>query len=151
VLLGTIVSNVVSARWYQAATRVPKPNRTHVTPVSVFRLHSGLCNILHLAYSKPPAAQHVCGACRTPAAGRCMITNLYTNHWVSNHRYINLTGCSTSQNFQACTVGLHLPGLIPTARHPKMQKIRITGFLFENWLHWQSGVRLLLFTTCTCV
>jgi len=48
-------------------------------------------------------------------------------------------------NFQACTVGLHLSGLIRTAIHPDMQKIRIIGFLFENWLHlavWSSAVTI---------
>jgi len=33
-----------------------------------------------------------------------------------------------------CTVELHLPGLIGTANHPDMQKIRIIGFFFENRL-----------------
>jgi hypothetical protein len=32
------------------------------------------------------------------------------------------------------TVELHLPALIGTANHPVMQKIRITGFFFENRL-----------------
>ena len=31
-----------------------------------------------------------------------------------------------------------------------MQKIRIMEFFIENMLHWQSEVRLLLFTVCTC-
>jgi hypothetical protein len=48
-------------------------------------------------------------------------------------------------------VELHSPGLIGTARHPDMQKIQIIGFSFENRLHWQFAVRLLLFTVCTCV
>jgi len=39
-----------------------------------------------------------------------------------------------------CTVELHLSGLIGTARHPDMQKIRIIGFFFENRLHWQFEV-----------
>jgi len=30
-----------------------------------------------------------------------------------------------------------------------MQKINIIGFFFENRLHWQFDVRLLLFTVCT--
>jgi hypothetical protein len=34
-----------------------------------------------------------------------------------------------------CTVEIHLSGLIGTARHPYMQKIRIIGFSFENRLH----------------
>jgi len=42
-------------------------------------------------------------------------------------------------------------GLIGTASHPDMQKIKKTKFSFENMLHWQFAVRLLLFTICTCV
>jgi len=49
------------------------------------------------------------------------------------------------------TVELHLFGIIVTASHPDMQKIRMIGFFFENRLHWQFEVRLLLFTVCTCV
>jgi hypothetical protein len=48
-------------------------------------------------------------------------------------------------------VDFHLPGLIGMPSHPDMQKIRKIGFFFENRLHWQSEVRLLLFTVCTCV
>jgi hypothetical protein len=48
-------------------------------------------------------------------------------------------------------VELHLSGLIRTANHPDMQKIRIIGFFFQNKLHWQFEVVLLLFTVCTCV
>jgi hypothetical protein len=49
------------------------------------------------------------------------------------------------------TVERHLPGLTGKASHPDMQTIRITGFFFENRLHWQFEVRLLIFTICTCV
>jgi len=45
----------------------------------------------------------------------------------------------------------HLSGLIGTASHPDMQKIRIFGFFFENRLHRQFAVWLLLFTVRTCV
>jgi hypothetical protein len=31
---------------------------------------------------------------------------------------------------------LHLYGLIGKVSHPDMQKIRMTGFFFENRLHW---------------
>jgi len=48
-------------------------------------------------------------------------------------------------------VELHLSGLIGTANHSDMQKIPIIGFFFENRLHWQFAVRLLLFTVCICV
>jgi len=48
-------------------------------------------------------------------------------------------------------VELHLSGLIGTASHPDMQKIRIIGFFLENGLHWQFEFRLLLFTVCTWV
>ena len=49
------------------------------------------------------------------------------------------------------TVELHLYGLIGTASHLDMQKIRIILFFFENMPHWQSEVRMLLFTAFTCV
>ena len=35
--------------------------------------------------------------------------------------------------------------------HPGTRKIRTIGFFFENRLHRQRAVRLLLFTVCTCV
>jgi hypothetical protein len=38
------------------------------------------------------------------------------------------------------TVALHLSGLIGTASHGDMQKIRVSGFFFENRLHWQFEV-----------
>jgi len=34
------------------------------------------------------------------------------------------------------TVALHLSGLLGTAKHPVMQKIRIIGFFSDNSLHW---------------
>ena len=37
--------------------------------------------------------------------------------------------------YQNCTVEFLLSGIIGTANHPDMQKIRIIGFLFENGLH----------------
>jgi hypothetical protein len=52
--------------------------------------------------------------------------------------------------FFLSTVELHLSGLIGTARHPDMQKIRIIGFFFENRLHWQFEVRPSLFSGSTC-
>ena len=52
---------------------------------------------------------------------------------------------STARN----TVELYLSGIMWTPKHPDMQKIRITGFFFENRLHWHFEVRLLLFTVCT--
>ena len=47
------------------------------------------------------------------------------------------------------TIELHLSGLIGSASHPDIQKIRIIGFFLENKLHWQFEVRLLQFTACT--
>jgi len=49
------------------------------------------------------------------------------------------------------TIELNFSELIWKASHPDMQKIRIIGFLFENRLQWQFGVRLLRFTVCTGV
>jgi hypothetical protein len=48
------------------------------------------------------------------------------------------------------TVEPNLSGLIGTASHPDMQKIRIMGVFFENRLHWLFEVWLLLLTVC-CV
>jgi hypothetical protein len=45
----------------------------------------------------------------------------------------------------------HLSGLTGTVGHPNVKKNRIIGFSFENMLHWQFEVRLLLFTVCICV
>jgi hypothetical protein len=39
-------------------------------------------------------------------------------------------------------------GLIWTASHPDMQKIRIIGFFFANRLYWQFLFRPLLFAVC---
>jgi len=50
-----------------------------------------------------------------------------------------------------CTAELLLSGLNGMASHLDMQKIRILGFFFENRLHWQFEVRLLLFTVCLCI
>jgi hypothetical protein len=49
------------------------------------------------------------------------------------------------------TAVLHLTGLIGTASHSDMQKIRIIGYFFENKLYWQFEVRLFLFTVCIYV
>jgi len=43
------------------------------------------------------------------------------------------------------TVERHLSGKVGTACHTGMQKIWIIGPLFENKLHWQFELRLLLF------
>ena len=62
------------------------------------------------------------------------------------------TNSRVSWHLQTCsTVELHLSVLIGTASHPDMQKIRIIGLFFENMLHWQFAVPLLLFTVRTCV
>jgi hypothetical protein len=63
---------------------------------------------------------------------------------------------------QSNTVELHFSGLIGTATRPVVQKIGtatrpvvqkigIIGFFFENVLHWQFAVRLLLFAVCAGV
>ena len=56
-----------------------------------------------------------------------------------------------SRMTERCTVELRLFGMIGKASNPNMQKIRIIGFCFENRLHWQFVVRLLLFTVSTCI
>jgi hypothetical protein len=60
-----------------------------------------------------------------------------------------ISGVTIGQLF--ITVEIHLSGTIWTASHPDKQNIWIIGFFFENRLHWQFEVLLLLFTECTCV
>ena len=48
--------------------------------------------------------------------------------------------------FTQRTVELRLSELIGTKSNPDMLKIWVVGFFFENSLHWQFAVRLLLFT-----
>ena len=60
--------------------------------------------------------------------------------------------CDRQLQLQVCiTVELHSSGLIGTASHLVMQKTRVIGLVFENRLHWQFAVRLLLFTVCTAL
>jgi hypothetical protein len=49
------------------------------------------------------------------------------------------------------TADLHLSRLIGMVSHPDMQKNLDNRFLFENRLHWQFEIWLLLFTVYTCV
>ena len=63
---------------------------------------------------------------------------------LASHVYLII---STQRN----TVELHLFGFIGTSSYPDTHKIRIIGFVFENRLHWQFEVRLLVFTVCTFV
>ena len=58
---------------------------------------------------------------------------------------------SASSGSLSQTVEHHFSGLMWTASQPDMQKIWIIGFFFENRLHWQFEVRLLLFTVRTRV
>jgi len=46
------------------------------------------------------------------------------------------------------TVELHFFGLIGTANHSDMQKIRIIGFFFENKLHWQFEEEIITTNGC---
>jgi hypothetical protein len=55
------------------------------------------------------------------------------------------------QQYSYSRVELHLSGLTGKSSHPDMQKIRTTGFFFENSQHRQFAVQLLLFTVYTCV
>jgi hypothetical protein len=47
-------------------------------------------------------------------------------------------------------VELYLAKLIGMVSHTDTQKILIIGFFFENKLHWQFEVQLLLFTVYGC-
>jgi len=46
------------------------------------------------------------------------------------------------------TVELHLFGLINTANHSDIQKIRKIGFFFENSLHWQLEGEIISTNGC---
>ena len=50
--------------------------------------------------------------------------------------YLEITRYVIRQE-KLCRVELHLSGLIGTTKHPDMQEIWISGFVFENRLHWQ--------------
>jgi hypothetical protein len=65
-----------------------------------------------------------------------------------------VSGDQTRGNCDVCdisTVEIHSSRLIGRASHPDIQKIQIIGFFFENMLHWQFEVWLLLFTPCIYV
>ena len=64
---------------------------------------------------------------------------------------MNITATINDLNVKANAVEPHLSGLIGAAGHSDMQKICLIRFLFENRLHSQSEVVLLLFTVCTCI
>jgi len=78
-----------------------------------------------------------------PANGRWNLIRLLKFRIVGIKQFIVTTNVNT--------LAIHLSGIIRTASHPDMQKIRISGFFSENKLHWQFEFRLLLFTVCTCV
>jgi len=93
-------------------------------------------------------------------SAHCASSQVNTCHAVPTTgflRKLSLLGYITKQLTErnthdvASTVELQLSRLIGTASHPAMLKIRIIGFVFENTLHWQFEVWLLLFTVCTCV
>jgi len=44
---------------------------------------------------------------------------------------------------------LHLSGLIGTVSQPDIQKIRVTGFFFENRLHWQFETEKISSNGCS--
>jgi hypothetical protein len=88
--------------------------------------------------------------------GRTLLHRVFSSDYTAlNDRMINewLFGSYVegrcSGLFQG-TVELYLSRLIGTASHRDMQKIRIIGFFFENRLHWESEVRLLLFALSIC-
>ena len=83
----------------------------------------------------------------------------YCHHWEEVETYLNYSvrhhGVRREKKkyiyIYFNTAELQFSGLIGTASHPDMQKIRKIGFFLENMLHWQVAVQLLLFTVCTCV
>ena len=80
----------------------------------------------------------------TNAPNRSLVVSVRSNPFIISH--INRPGplyLSVSQGYIA---ELQLSALLGMASHPDIHNIRIIEFIFENWLHWQSEVRLLLFT-----
>jgi hypothetical protein len=76
----------------------------------------------------------------------------YYHDYTSNDTYLHfdLTAASADPSYFAQnTVELNISILIGAASIPDMQKIRIIRFFFENSLHWQSEVWLLLFKVRT--
>ena len=64
-----------------------------------------------------------------------LLLNIYCIHSLAKHNYSRTP----------------LIRLIGMARHLDTMKIRIIGFVFENSLHWQLGLQLLIFAVCACV
>jgi hypothetical protein len=84
-------------------------------------------------------------AASSPRPGkRCHQDQLKYYSW-----YVNTIPAFTLKEIN--TAELHLSGLIGTTSQPDMQKIRITGFFFENGLYWQFEFRPFLFIVCTCI
>ena len=86
-----------------------------------------------------------------------LIIHLKYNNYNNNTEFIYLGLVLPSNQYQFVTavtlntIQLLICGLIGTASHPDVQKIRIIGFFFENRLQWLFEVRLLLCTVCTAV
>jgi hypothetical protein len=69
---------------------------------------------------------------------------------IKDHRYS--TDLYTAHFTKALEFQLELESVITgTGSHPDLQKIRIIGFFFENRLHWQFSVQLLVYTVSTYV
>jgi hypothetical protein len=73
------------------------------------------------------------------------------NFVTSTRSAVNTTSYTDKIRAFSYTAELHLTGLIGTASHSDMQKIRIIGCFFENKLHWQFEVRMFLFKVCIYV
>jgi hypothetical protein len=83
-------------------------------------------------------------------------TNLSTNNNNDNNGNNNnlesqMVAQLTGERRKLHTVERHLSILIGKPSRPDNQKIRIISLFFENRLHWQFEVRLLLLTVCTDV
>ena len=93
------------------------------------------------------------GAESTPghsAAGRIM--SLKNSNDTIGNRTSDLPACSAvpQPNSPPCKCSrTPFIRIIWDGKLPDTQKIRLTGFFFENRLHWQFEFQLLLFTVCT--
>jgi hypothetical protein len=76
------------------------------------------------------------------------VTSNDSTVYIKDVLQISFISTDRSSYVKANALQLHLSGLIGTAGHPDMQKIRIIRFFSENRLRWQFAVQLLLFTVC---
>ena len=111
-------------------------------------LCSALSEVVRIRIRINSANRHLASSCLSgrPFAGICAApTRTIREVWYrwrtkirreSPDSVINWKTVSDNLREDLSTVELHVFGLIVTASHPDIQKIRLIGFFFENKLHW---------------